>query len=1277
MRLPFRLHLKALPLRALLWLLAAAVVPAAVQADDTLRLRIAWGGESTTQWVGQVSLSEGQLREVDLLSRERDAPGSIWLQDGTVHIAQPRRRRFDGFDITAAAPLDATLRLEFKASDDETSTVVTAKLSELMQRAKRSTIGLAGTTLLVHRAADDALRIDLEQDSLIFDAGEKLQFTVEPVIAGAKAGSSLDIATKLYRGRRAEQIAATSKRTSIASGGATKVPVELQLPDREGVYTVEIAARTPPGNRTPFWGSTEGGTLASRRFQIVVLGNTQLDSYIAAGWQTLLEIDPANPSWWNRLPEWTRLDRLHLGKTSQQVGEPFRSINLDGKAYAELPRNQAAKVKWRAYPLPSARAGLPHVVEVDLPRSAAQTIAINVYEPDAAGNLIRNGPGSGIEVSDWPALEASKATHTIRYVFWPRTNTPQLVIQNASQQQSARYGTVRLRVALPTETQSTTGNRLVAARFSWRGFLNRCGSQAEDAKGQPAIDDWVAFYEASVRLAELLELNGYNAALVNAFHDGGAAFDLGDYSSTPQLNSSRVASGTNDLPEVQPLELMMRVFSRRGLRLMPTLNFSSTLPTVEQKLRGGEYKTLKAYPLWTDLQNRPRTRVQTGSIEGPPHYRLSHRDVQSEVNTVVARLLGQVGHYPAFAGVGIELGSDSYLAMPASHYGMTPDQLTKFAVASAMPRKEFEALRRAPSKLLESPSLRNAWNEYRAKGATAFFAQLTAKVRKKNRNRQLILLTDELLQNSEPEVRPSHTSGLSLDELYTQHGLSLKELYKVDGLGAMPPLYSAVGVPLADAAVSMELDRLADDYLSSRAASRQPTFIAAKAADVALAPLSGGGAAVPRATLMEQAGSGQNQLLVEALRQDAGGVLIVGSSEGYVAANQTAATLLRLAQQTPAAPALSTTDGTSQNVIEEQLITVRAYQSVDSTVALALNRSPWPISATITLDVPTRTTGQRLAERGAGEAVAYTAGKHAWTTTVEPYSATALQLANGSVSVAGVRMSVSPGIEQALAERYKQLEQRDLNPDQLELYLPAPNPSFEEVDFAGNAIGWKSDSGVSTGSPALDGERAAKFISTSGLADMSTVPFQSPATGQLAITAYIKAIELSDDAVLRLVIEEATGNSSPRFVELSAERLLRDKNNREWNGYQFGVEDLPLDTSAQIQVRLELKGIGEVWIDNLKFYDLVYPLRIYEAESEFQVLALVNHLKQIRTALDEERYSDCLAMLDSYWSQFMLQHLPEIEAPQPAEQQLAPSNPSSQQQPTPRLTDRVRDLFRF
>src|SRR5690606_8022511 len=107
-------------------------------------------------------------------------------------------------------------------------------------------------------------------------------------------------------------------------------------------------------------------------------------------------------------------------------------------------------------------------------------------------------------------------------------------------------------------------------------------------------------------------------------------------------------------------------------------------------------------------------------------------------------------------------------------------------------------------------------------------------------------------------------------------------------------------------------------------------------------------------------------------------------------------------------------------------------------------------------------------------------------------------------------------------------------------YALMPNPSFEQIDEAGTALGWQSSNGVPTIAAGVDGERAARLASTGEGLSIATTPFPVPPTGQVAVTAHVKVIEVANDAELRLVVEEVGGITQPKFVPLSAERLMHD-----------------------------------------------------------------------------------------------------------------------------------------
>ena len=78
---------------------------------------------------------------------------------------------------------------------------------------------------------------------------------------------------------------------------------------------------------------------------------------------------------------------------------------------------------------------------------------------------------------------------------------------------------------------------------------------------------------------------------------------------------------------------------------------------------------------------------------------------------------------------------------------------------------------------------------------------------------------------------------------------------------------------------------------------------------------------------------------------------------------------------------------------------------------------------------------------------------------------------------------------------------------------------------------------------------------------------------------------------------EADGAGTPyrQFATLGggSRRSATARQRVGW-GYAFRSEDLPLDSRGQMRVKFELAGAGEVWIDNVQLYDLLFPLKFYE-----------------------------------------------------------------------------------
>jgi hypothetical protein len=134
--------------------------------------------------------------------------------------------------------------------------------------------------------------------------------------------------------------------------------------------------------------------------------------------------------------------------------------------------------------------------------------------------------------------------------------------------------------------------------------------------------------------------------------------------------------------------------------------------------------------------------------------------------------------------------------------------------------------------------------------------------------------------------------------------------------------------------------------------------------------------------------------------------------------------------------------------------------------------------------------------------------------------------------------------------------------------------------------------------------------------------------------------------------------------------------NREWGEpFAICVPNLPLQSRGQLQIRFEVTGAGDVWLDNVQLESLLFPLKFYPT-SNAECFQLLKKVRAAKSAFDAGRISDCTQILDSYWPRFVLANRP-ASAPKVAERipPALPPQPNQGQEPTPGFGDRLKRLW--
>jgi hypothetical protein len=1262
--------------------------------NETMRLRISWGGGDSTAWHGQVWLDSGPLSNLKLLGLAADGAGSIWLEEGQVRIKSLSAHTFDVIEVAANASENAQLFVELTRDSPSDAgkpmAPIKVPLADILRRPYELRLDDRGNTLKVEHVPSDAIHIVMDRETLIFAPGEQLSFELRPELPDMAPGTTLDIHTTLSPARGDETIWSEQQRLAVPIEGAPTATINVPLPTIERVYTVRVSASRPSGFRPKFF-PVGAAPIAERSIDVVVLDTNPPRAATNEIWETVLEVDPTSPGWWERLPTWTQLRRIP-GINSRQLGSiRAGTINLPFGRFVELPPTApGSDPHWQAYSLPVEAVGAPHLLEIEYPANDEQNFGISIVEPNATGVVEGIGRDSGVYVESF-GRENAKQTH--RMVFWPRTQVPMLLVTNQHSTAAAHFGHIRvLKRSTPQLTAAPAirgpSDRMVAAyvarpllaeSFGATSGLSRvAGAIPSEVR---AVDDWQTFYESATRLSEYVRYGGYNSAVVNVLSDGSAIYPSAHLPSTPLYNTGR---GSTDAAERDGLELLLRVFDRDGLALVPALQLAAPLPALEELRRTSNPQTSGLE--WVGPTGRTWLEVN-GAPQGlAPYYNLLEPRVQQAVLEVVRELVERYGHHTAFAGLSIQLSANGYAQLPPLDWGLDDATIARFEHDTGIQLAATGPNRFAERHALLTREHVDAWRKWRTEQIVEFYAQIAAMLRENGTssgNRLILTLEDALAHpNLAARVRPNILLANRVDGTLLDAGLDRPRLETIPGVVVCATRYVESMAPLAERAIDFELNEAFAAWQKRADSNSVPAALLyhrpqrRRLAPFPMNNLRFAGD-IKLVSQMSAHGAAVRQPYVQTLLQHDPAVLIDGGELLPLGQDDALRSAREITRQLP-----TTADVTD---ITKQPVTVRTYAESNGVTLLVVNASPWHADASIMLDVPRATTMKPLpavdnAKSAAPSALA--AGQQPWSMSLGPYAIQAVRIELPGVRVLEVNAKPNQAAKAELAARIKDLDNRDLNAPRA--YTALHNPSFEPVGGAGPPAGWrligKSATAELDATNPHDGTTCVYFRNEAGVAALESDPFPTPATGQLAVTVLVRGHQMSPGSELRMVIE---GKYEGQLYRRS--RIVEPTNPNVPEQWQFSkpilVNDLPLEVRGDIQIRFEMTGPGEVWLDCVSVYDLLFPLKFYKFE-EAEIMRFVRLNHDTKSAFDDGRIVDCARDMEKYWSRFLAEYTPRIQpvmpiqpAPMPPAQLATP--PKQNEQPVPSIGERIKSVFPF
>ena len=1260
-------------------------------------LRIQWGGGTPQAWAGSIEVvaaseqvggpASRRAFTWRTLSSEPDAAAMAHETAAGIAVHQTRPLPHDGVEISVPDWQEARLVVRLATADgSQPATTLEIPLAELLIEPPQQVLDTLGNRLTAKPSPGDALRVTAalaagdaftpQAIGLVRRPGDLVRLRVEPLIATRlQAGHAFDLRMRLRRSRQGAEIAVQSTTmtplpAADARGLTAFEPVvfDVTLPAEEGAYDVELEAVERGGMR---WSRP----LVSRTVEFAAVTDAAGAPPAKAAddsWKTVYEVDPGSPRLHERL---RRLPGMHLPSMPDMPLPSMSLPKLPGVPLPNMPMpnvpmpNVSAMVPrlsglltqghsvvtahslgpmlqlppartdsqpaWEGIVLAGVQPGLPHAVEIQYPTDQDAVVGVSVLEADATETVVESRHGGGFEVRKARfSAEASRlAIH--RFVFWPTTRNPLVLISNPSTSRTATIGRVRVTAGperLPAAVQNTAVGSLVKVESGTRrtyGFLATPELVREfggigrvgEAGGRP-VADWGTHVAAARHLAESLASQAAGGALVTAYAQGAAIWPSELTRHAPRWISSSAAGGGIATPDV--LEVVSRMQSQHGLGLIPGLCFDAPLPAVETAIAVGGMSPGR---VCVGRDGRPR-RLANGGL----HYNVLDPLVQRSVEDVVVEMATRLRGSSAVDGVAVMLPHDGWLHFPGLAWGLDDTTFARFlaTLETPPPSPEGDGRFADRARLVEGP-LRDRWMAWRCAEVGTFHGKLAAAVAAIDARWSLYLVPTTLFAEGDLAAfyQPSLVTAADADDPVRIAGIDMA----VGGSPAAgnvvfvtPHVHSAAG-GIREQARRSSANRSAALARAARAAARRGAVIVEQPVAIDLSgivPHGPFGAAASEQPGMVQAAPVDGRPLAE--------VVAVADAEivfdaGLVTACGPASPARLGYESLPRAP-LEPVAGVPASLV------VRTCRVGGMTWVSLVNASAASARAILVLG------GQPSAVVDAVNRTALPfSAEHEVAVPLEPWGMHTVIL-DGGVTVQAGRIDHDDTVRREVASRIAGLRQR-----RAVLESPTPldvldNPGFElgaarpSGGRGATIAGWEvvelrrgAIAAVPGAGGAAEAGRGLEFSSFNGLSTLRSNPFPAPKTGRISVAAWLRIAAGSPQPPLRVAIEGVQGDREYyRFAAvggLTGGQPLTG----EWSQFVLQVDDLPAEPVDSMRVRFDLLGPGSVQIDDVRVFDLAFD--------ESQRVQLTKAVSLLEHQCQAGEWAACLAGLDGYWPAFL------------------------------------------
>ncbi len=1253
------------------------------------RVWLQWGGGDAQAWSGTVEVIDPAAVDPSTrrlpftwrtLSLEADAAAFAHDAGGVIHVHHPRGVDGDGIELTVADWRTARLLIRLSSREaTQRPAVIDVPIADAMASAVQQPLDELGNRLTIRHAPGDALRVAVatassgefseEAVGLVRRPGDRMRLRVEPLLtAPPQPGGAIELRMRLKAARQsAEAAGQVTPLVPLAAPTGPAGPVafepvvfDVTLPLDDGAYDVELEVVDRGSLR---WSRT----LASRTVQFAALADEPLPVPAPGSWKQVYELDPGSPRLHERL---RRLPGVSLPDVPlpsiprpalplPRLPKPLSAAPLASVA-AMVPRlsgllaagdsavvshplgpmlrlppaGAASQPSWEGIVLAAAEPGLPHAVEIDHPLDQEAEVGVTVLEVAPGGGSVAARHAGGFTVSPPRLGSTASRSGTHRFVFWPTTKHPVIVLTNPSTRSAALVGRVRVAVGparLPPLDPAGSRSGLALAGGGQRktfgliespALAREFGGRGRAIPGTAkATADWATHLAAAGHAADLLRSQAAGGAIVAAYAGGAAIWPS---ALTRQAQRWDAGGGTLDADHV-PRDLLVavaRTFSRAGLGLVPGISFDAPLPALEAAAASGVAVGIACVGRDGRVRRLP---------QGGLHYNILDPRVQRAVEDLVVEAASRVRGERAVEGFAVIVPHDGWLHLPGVAWGLDDATFARFAAALPEPLAVVEGDARfvERARLVEGP-LREQWLAWRCGEVAAFHGRLALALAAVDARWSLHLVPTSLfavgglaeafvptLARDVPEMDVARIAGFDPAAVPAA---------AADRIVFVSPVLHATGLGLRDTATAAAANRSASLARAAAVARRRGVAIIEQPAMIDIEEIVPhgpfGSAGLDDDVTVRVAAPGGSPLAEALAARDTEVVF-----DARLAIRQGPAESARLGYE-----ALPAARGEAVSGVPWPLA-VRTVRSGGATWLQVVNASGVAVRAVL------GATGSPAAVMDAVDGSPLPVAGGSLAVSLEPWAVRAL-VADGDVAISGARIDYDEAVGRGIAVELDKLRARRAVLDAPNPIDVLDNPGFElgTPDVAGRPAatiaGWEvvepRRGGVALvpGMPQPDSVgRAVEFSSFNGLATLRSNPFPSPATGRVSVAVWLRLEEGAAQPPLRIAVEGVQGEREYyRFAAvggLTGGRPLT----REWSLFVLQVDDLPAEPVESMRVRFDLLGPGRVQVDDVRVFDLAFD--------ESQRVQLTKLLSMLDQQFKAGQIAACLAGLEGYWPTFL------------------------------------------